>query len=151
MANDQRQTTTTAPPAPPSQGQEKPCEDEEEGRGQKAPTADRRLRSDDHAKSTTAHRIDRSGSTKPQQLAGSAKGIAGKGPSASNFIPWQRHHPLLNGATRRPTPTIYRPETQDRGSSTLPPPKRPAEREGTTGLAGGEVEKRVRLAYRPRG
>jgi hypothetical protein len=47
-----------------------------------------------------------------------------------------RHHSI---AGRHENPTIYKPETQIRGSPTLPPPRRPAEREGTDGLAGGET------------
>jgi hypothetical protein len=47
------------------------------------------------------------------------------------------HH--QNAAAGRPTPTIYTPDPQIRGSPALPPPKKQAEREGTGGPAGGRT------------
>ena len=47
-----------------------------------------------------------------------------------------RHH---NAASRHTHPTIYKPESQIRGSRPLPPPKQLTERKGTDGLAGGET------------
>jgi hypothetical protein len=58
-----------------------------------------------------------------------------------------RHHSV---AGRHENPTIYKPETQIRGSPTLPPPRRPAEREGTDGLAGGETRERRLLLFASR-
>jgi hypothetical protein len=55
-----------------------------------------------------------------------------------------RHH---SAAGPKTTPTIYTPEPQSRGSPALPPPKQPAEREGTDGLAGGGKRKTCRLPF----
>jgi hypothetical protein len=55
-----------------------------------------------------------------------------------------RHHSV---AGKLEDPTIYRPSTQIGGSPTLPPPKRPAEREGTDDLAGGETRETKLLLF----
>jgi hypothetical protein len=59
-----------------------------------------------------------------------------------------RHH---NIASRPIDPTIYMPDTQIRGFPTLPPPKQPAEREGTDGLAGGETRETWLLLFASHG
>jgi hypothetical protein len=59
-----------------------------------------------------------------------------------------RHHSV---AGRHENPTIYKPETQIRGSPTLPPPRQPVESEGTGGLAGGETRETWLLLFTSHG
>jgi hypothetical protein len=88
------------------------------------------------------------GHQKPDQLLDTAtKDAAEVEQKLPETYSKQRHCHHQSAAAGRPTPTIYTPDPQIRGSPALPPPRRPTEREGTDGLAGGGQRKIRRLPF----
>lgn len=131
------------PPAPhrttlsiPQQDQKHPCYGEDGCKGQKLPwpattSATRADPGDRKLTESTDPEADDARSFTARPHTASPE----RGRSSSHLIPRRRRHPQPSRDAGEPYPTIYRLRAQIEGPSTLPPPHRRPERDGTGDLA----------------